>query len=263
MIRRPHYSTALTQAQAIFTESAQLFELWQEGMSATSLFELAREKNVFGSASERRLRNIVIEGFASRFLRDPIAESTPTLKHLFNSCPDLQLLRQINLLYTARQHGILFDFIKDEYWPRAATHSAFIEPKDIHLLIDKGMLQGKLTKNWSDSVRKRVSSYVLGTATDLELLGPPKSGRRPIEFWRPADKLLVYLAYDLHFYGYSDDEIASSAEWQLLGLSRRDVSECFTRLQQRGHWIIQDTGHLMRIEWTYQSRKEMGDALDS
>lgn len=263
MIRRAHYSTALTQAQGIFNETVTLFELWEEGMDAQELFERARAQNILGSASERRLRNIVLEGFASRYLRTPILEAAASLKSLFCSSSDPRLLQQINLLYTARQHGILFDFIKDNYWSKVAYGTSSIAAKEIGVLIDKGLLAGKLEKNWSPSVRKRVSSYVLGAAADLGLLGSSRSGKRPIEYWRPLDALQIYLAYDLHFYGFSDDEVATSEEWQLLGLSRSDVSESFSRLQQSGHWIAQDTGHLIRIEWTYKDRKELIDALHS
>jgi len=263
MIRRAHYSTALAQSQGIFSETMTLFELWEPGMDANELFERARAQNILGSASERRLRNIVIEGFASRFLREPIVEAAPSLKELFCSSTNTPLLQQINLLYTARQHGILFDFIKGEYWGKVAFGAPAVTAKDVTVLIEKGLLTGKLEKNWSPSVRERVIGYVLGTAADLGLLGASRTGRRPIEFWRPLDKLQIYLAYDLHFYGFSDDEVANSEEWQLLGLSRNDVSDSFSRLQQGGHWIAQDTGHLIRIEWNYQDRKELIDALHS
>lgn len=262
MIRRTHYSTALAQSQGVFNETITLFELWKDGMGANDLFERARAQNILGAASERRLRNIVIEGFASRYLREPIVEAAPTLKALFCSSANTQLLQQLNLLYTARQHGILFDFIQHEYWSKVAVGAATVSPKDIAVLIDKGMLTGKLEKNWSSSTRERVCGYVLGAAHDLGLLGPSKAGQRSIAHWRPLDELLVYLAYDLHFYGFSDDEVVASEEWQLLGLSRNDVSDSFSRLQSAGHWISQDTGHLIRIEWTYKNRKELIDALN-
>lgn len=263
MIRRGHYSTALAQAQGIFSETLTLFDLWEEGMGAYDLFENARTQNILNTSSERRLRNIVLEGFASRYLRDPIQEAAGTLKVLFSSCSDTQLLQQINLLYAARQHGILFDFIKDHYWAKVAVGASSISNREVGVLIDKGLLNGKLKKNWSVSVRQRVGSYVLGTAADLGLLGSSRAGMRSIEYWRPMDSLIVYLAYDLHFYGFSDDEVVSSEEWQTLGLSRNDVSENFSRLQQRGHWISQDTGCLIRIEWKYRNRKELMDALDN
>lgn len=249
-------------SQGVFNETMTLFELWEEGMQANELFERARALNILGVSSDRRLRNIVIEGFASRYLRDPILEAAPSLKQLFCSSANTSLLRQLNLLYAARQHGILFDFIQQEYWAKVAVGTQSVSPKDVSILVDKGLLTGKLKKNWSASVRERVCGYVLGAAHDLGLLGPTRAGHRTLEYWRPLDALLVYLAYDLHFYGFSDDEVAGSEEWQLLGLSRNDVSDFLSRLQSAGHWISQDTGHLIRIEWTYQDRKELIRALN-
>ena len=263
MIRRSHYSTALTQAQGIFSETMSLFEVWEEGMRPYDLFEKARAQNILGAASERRLRNVIIEGFASRYLREPILEAAKTLKILFENNPDTRLLQQINLLYAARQHGILFDFIKEIYWKKVSSGSPSVATKDVGVLIEKGLLTGKLEKAWSPSVRKRVSSYVTGAAADLGLLGTSRAGNRSVEYWQPLDALQIYLAYDLHFYGFSDDEVANSDEWQLLGLSRKGVSESFARLQNDGHWIAQDTGHLIRMEWKYKTRKELIDALHS
>ena len=68
MSRREHYSTALTQSQGIPSECLSLFEIWQEGMSANQLFDLVQTTNALNLDSERRLRNVVIEGFGSRFL---------------------------------------------------------------------------------------------------------------------------------------------------------------------------------------------------
>jgi len=89
----------------------------------------------------------------------------------------------------------------------------------------------------------------------------PARGERPILRWRPFDKTLLYLAYDLHFLGFSDDEIVDSEHWSLVGLNRQDVTDCLRRLQIDDHLIVQDTGHLCRIQWKYPNRKNLIDVL--
>ena len=128
-------------------------------------------------------------------------------------------------------------------------------------MIDRGLVTGKLTVNWSDSVRNRVSSYVLGIASDFGLLGNKPAGNRPVLHWSLDEGLALYLAYDLHFLGLSDDEVARSDEWSALGLRREDVTLFLHRLQNRGHLIVQDTGALCRIEWKYPTRQQLAHVL--
>jgi hypothetical protein len=263
MSRREHYSTALAQSQGIVSECLSLFEIWDSSMSLAQLFEVVRSTNVLNMDSERRLRNIVIEGFGSRFLREPYLEAAPSLKEILTHGKDLSLLKQIVFLYAIRQHGIFFDFLTDEYWPAVRAGGSSIRTSDIQLLIDRGLVSGRLEKNWSESVRKRVSSYVLGIATDFDLLAASRTGDRPILSWSPHDSLILYLTYDLHFMGASDDEVANSPEWQAIGLQREDVTLYLNRLQNQGHLIAQDTGHLCRIDWKYTSREELAHVIIS
>lgn len=261
MLRRPHYSTALTQAQGIVGFCQTLFELWEEGVSPNAFFEQVRQANLLNTDSERRLRNIVLEGFASRFLREPFLEAAPTLKLLLTQSQNSAFKTQLILLYALRQHGIFFDFLVEEYWPSVRAGARSFRSSDVARLIDRGLVTGKLSVNWSDSVRKRVSSYVLGITSDFGLLGNKPAGNRPILHWSLEEKLALYLAYDLHFLGLSDDEVARSDEWSAFGLRREDVTLYLNRLQDRGHLIVQDTGSLCRIEWKYTNRTELAHAL--
>lgn len=261
MSRREHYSTALAKSQGIVSETISLFEIWQPGMSSNDLFKEVHSTNALNLDSELRLRDVTNQGFGSRFLREPYLSAAETLKEIFTSCKDHTFLKQLSLLYAMRQHGIFFDFLTDEYWPSVRSGGHSIRTSDIQLLIDRGLVSGRLDKNWSESMRKRVSSYVLGIATDFDLLTASRSGDRPIATWSLHDSLALYLTYDLHFMGASDDEVANSEEWKALGLQREDVTLYLNRLQNKGHLIVQDTGHLCRIDWKYSSREELTHVL--
>jgi len=258
--RRHHYSTALTQAQGIVADCIDLFEIWTEGMTASALFEATRSLGILGSDSERRARNIVVEGFGSRFLRPPHDTVAPSLKPLVARV-DPRLRLEILLLYALRQHGIFFDFMVEIYWPAIRAGRVTLDRSEILGLIDRGRIDRKLATDWSESVRKRVSSYVMGIARDFELLGDAKRGTRPIRQWVPSDGLILYLAYDLHFLGLADDEVIAADEWLALGLERSDVIAYLHRLDQRGHLTLQDSGVICRIEWHYRDRSQLNDAL--
>jgi hypothetical protein len=260
-IRREHYSTALTQAQGIVEESLHLFELWEPGMSAARLFETAKATNLLGSDSERRLRNIVIEGFASRFLREPHLQAAPALKRLLGASRNPAFVREVVFLYAVRQHGIFFDFLTKLYWPAVQASGVGIDSTEIGILIDRGRVEGRLEKDWSPSVRRRVSSYVLGIAKDFNLMGQPSRGSWRIQAWHPQEQTLLYLAYDLHFLGLSDDQVVQSDQWRAFGLERPDVIMYFQRFQTYGHLLVQDSGVLTRIDWKYPTRDAFIDVL--
>lgn len=258
--RRHYYSTALAQAQGILPDCVQLFEHWEEGMSATDLFASTRSLGILGSDSERRARNIVIEGFGSRFLRAPHDSVAPFLKSLIAKA-DPRLRLEIILLYALRQHGIFFDFMVEIYWPAIRAGRMTLDRSETSTLIDRGRIDRKLATDWSETMRDKVGSYVMGIARDFELVADSRKGTRAIQQWIPSDGLILYLAYDLHFFGLTDDEVLAADEWRALGLEREDVIAYLHRLDQRGHLTLQDSGIICRIEWKYRDRSLLNDAL--
>lgn len=261
MTRREHYSASLTQAQGIVDETVRLFEVWEPGVSVAELLEIARRQGTLGFDSDRRLRNIVIEGFGSRFLREPHTAAAPELKRLLLASRSPRLVREVILLYTLRQHGIFYDFLVSCYWPAVRASGVSIDSKEVGLLIDRGRIEGKLRNDWSDSVRRRVSSYVLGTAKDFELVTKPSRGSWRLQSWHPQEDTLLYLAYDLHFLGLSDDQVIQADEWRAFGLERPDVVMFLQRFQTNGHLLVQDSGVLCRIDWKYLNRNTFIDVL--
>jgi len=258
--RRQHYSTALTQAQGIVPESLALFEAWTPGMKASELLEETRASNLLGSDSDRRVRNVVIEGFGSRYLRKPFVESASSLKRLFSQAP-ARLTLEIMMLYAMRQHGIFFDFLVETYWPAVRAGRLYLDRPEILVMIDRGRVDQKLERDWSETVRKRVATYTLGIAQDFELVSASSNGRRAIQDWAPSEKAVLYLAYDLHFLDLSDDEVVGADEWAAWGFEREDVLLHLHRLEEKGFFTVQDTGLLCRVDWKFSERKELIDAL--
>ncbi|MBK1834748.1 DUF1819 family protein [Roseibacillus ishigakijimensis] len=259
--RRSHYSTSLAQSQGIIQECLTLFELWEEGQTANMLLESARQLGSLQTDSERRLRNIVTEGFGSRFLRPPHLEAAPEVRRVLLHSQSPKLIREIILLYALRQHGIFFDFMTELYWTTIRSAGNQILSEDVDSLIDKGVIEGKLARKWSPSVVERVVSYVLGMGRDFELLSPSRRGRADIHSWHPHENTLLYLAYDLHFLGLSDDQVINAEEWTAFGLSRPDVILYLQRFESESHLVLQDSGSLCRIEWSHHTRNALTHVL--
>ena len=112
------YTTQLQAGLGLLNETKALLELWSPGMSANQLHQFALESGRFPTVTARRLRNIVVECFAPRYLADR-GMPAKYLKRLapMISTPDLT---QIFLVFTSRANPILADFVRHVYWSRYA-----------------------------------------------------------------------------------------------------------------------------------------------
>ena len=64
-----YYTTQLQAGLGLIEETKQLLEVYQPAMSAPALYDAALASGRFPLVTARRLRNIVVECFAPRYLR--------------------------------------------------------------------------------------------------------------------------------------------------------------------------------------------------
>jgi hypothetical protein len=74
-------------------------------------------------------------------------------------------------------------------------------------------------------------------------------------------KVAAYLAYDLHFSGFSDSAVIQNPDWMLFGYEFTDVLGLMKDLMSRGHLLVQSSGELVQISWKYRSMEECLNAL--
>ena len=72
MSQQRYYTTQLQAGLGLLEETRQLLQVYQPGMSASQLYEAALASGRFPLVTARRLRNIVAECFAPRYMRDPL-----------------------------------------------------------------------------------------------------------------------------------------------------------------------------------------------
>jgi len=253
------YTTKLGAGQGIVDETRILLDLWERGMDANVLNDLALKSGQFHKLTARRVRNLVIEGFAHRYLgKDGVPASyLKTLKGIFSSREFTQLL----YLYTCRTHSILYDFVIQVYWNAYASARDSISIDETREFVMQANQDGKTSSPWSDNMITRVSSYLNGTCADFGLLEHAKKGVRTILPFRIEARVFVYLAYDLHISGHGDNSVLSHPDWGLFGMDRLDVLNEFKRLALKDWWIIQSAGDVTRIGWHYSSMEELINAF--
>lgn len=253
------YTTQLGAGLGLVYETKALLELWSPGMSASQLYHEALQSGRFPTVTARRLRNIIFECFAPRYL---ILNGAPAqhLKHVLGAAPSSDLV-QLLLLFTARANPILGDFVREVYWVRHAGGYSEVSNKDARAFVERAIDDGNTAKRWADSMVKRVASYLTGCCADYGMLERGLRSTRRILPFRISGLASAYLAYDLHFAGVGDNALLAHPDWQLFGLERKDVLEELKKLSLTGILIIQAAGDVVRISWKQPSMEALCDVL--
>lgn len=162
------YTSQLQAGLGLINKTKALLDLWAPGMSANHLHQVALESGRFPNVTARRLRNIVVECFAPRYL---VAGGTPAM-HLKRLATKISTadLTQLLLVFTSRANPILGDFVRQVYWARYAGGYTHVTNEDARAFVERGIDDGKTVKRWSETTVRRVSAYLTGCCADYGML---------------------------------------------------------------------------------------------
>lgn len=252
------YTTQLQAGLGLLEETRQLLQVYQPGMTVSQLYDAALESGRFPLVTARRLRNIVAECFAPRYLREPHVVNL--LKLLVDRLTAAEL-NQLFFIYTARANLVLADFVREVYWARYSAGRNDLELEDARTFITNSVREGKTQKPWSETTIKRISSYLMGCCADYGLLTTTARNQRSISAYRILPRVAAYLAYELKFSRLGDNQIVSHSDWELFGLERADVRDQLKRLSLQGLIIFQAASDVVHIGWTYKNMEELIDVI--
>lgn len=258
MIEARFYTTQLQAGLGLIEETRQLFDVYQQGMTVSQLYDAALASGRFPLVTARRLRNIVAECFAPRYLRD--TKVVLQLKALVQRLTAAEI-NQLLFIYTARANLVLADFVRDIYWPRYSAGRNDLTLDDARSFVAHSVCEGKTQKPWSDTTIKRVSSYLVGCCTDYGLMTTSGRAQRSIVAYRILPKVAAYLAYELKFSGLGDNQVVSHPDWALFGMEQADVREQLKRMSLQGLLIFQAASDVVHIGWTFKNMEEVTDVI--
>lgn len=253
------YTTQLQAGLGLVNETKVLLDLWSVGMSGPALYRAALESGRFPTVSARRLRNVVMECFAPRYLTDQ-AKPAAHLKKLSSRVSSGSFL-QLLLLFTCRANPILGDFVRAVYWSRYATGALNLSNDDARQFVENGIDEKLTSKRWSASTVKRVSAYLIGCCSDYGLLERSQRASSKISAFRIGPDVSAYLAHDLHFRGVGDNALLVHSDWLLFGLDRNDVLEELKRMALTGILMVQAAGDAVKVSWKVRDMEELCDVL--
>jgi bacteriophage exclusion system BrxA-like protein len=254
-----YYTTQLQAGLGLIEETQALFGQWESGMSTQELFQAALDSGEFPNVTARRLRNIVAECFAPRYL-SPTPQPATWLRPL-NHRINAGSLKQLFFVLTARANLILRDFVTEIYWERYASGYTELSNEDSKEFVCRATNDGKTKKLWSDTTIKRLSSYLISVCIDYSLLKPLTRSARQITPIRLDSCVAVILAYDLHLQGIADNNLINHPDWKLFGLQPEDVRDELKRLSVHKFWIIQTAADVVSISWVYKNMNEVIDVI--
>jgi hypothetical protein len=253
------YTTQLAAGSGIIEESCVLLELWEDGLGPSDLFQTALQSGRFPTMSARRVRNLVVEGFAPRYLADG-GRPARLLKQL-NGALASRERDQLMFVFTCRANEILADFVREVYWPAYSAGRTTISNEEARQFVTRANQEQKTETPWSDSMIERVAGYMTRALADFGMLQPGIKKSRQILPYRLEPRVAIVLAYDLHFAGLGDNAVVQHPDWQLFGLAASDVLGELKRLSRKGLFIVQHAGDLIRITWNKDTAEELAHAL--
>jgi len=253
------YTTQLQAGLGMVEETQVLLDLWQEGMNVPELQKVALQAGQFPKISARRLRNVVAECFAPRYLRDAAAPAI-LLKKL-KSALSRREFEQLLFLYTCRANLILYDFVREVYWHIYGSGRNTIAYEDARNFVKRANQEGQTTQPWSEATITRVAGYLNGACADFGLLERSSKSERQILPYRLEPQVALLLAYDLHSSGLGDNSVLAHEDWGLFGMDRQDALDELKQLSLQGWLIIQSAGNVTRIDWQHKNMEELANVL--
>lgn len=253
------YTAQLQAGLGMVEETRILLDLWQVGMDSVALKQVALDSGRFPGMSARRLRNLVSECFAPRYL---VADAAPArlLKAIRAALPGRES-EQLMFLFTCRANLILTDFVREVYWPAYAAGRDILENEEARVFVTRANQEGKTTTPWSDNTIQDVAGRLTGCCADFGLLERGVRRTRRILPYRLETRVAAILSYDLHFIGLGDNRIVANRDWALFGLEPTDVLSELKRMARKGLVIVQTAGSAVRIGWQYKTMEEVIDAV--
>lgn len=250
------YNVELNRGTGLIQETLILLNLYKVGMTKNEMTKKAIESNVLVKTLDKRIKDIVEDAFYKRYVNED-AFVPVHLQVLVNHFSSLDVITQLFLIYTSRANLILMDFIINVYWPEVRKGTRELDFNYSRKFIAETIRQTDLISGWSETTQKRVASYIIATLVDFRFLDKERNVK-PVFL---HDITANYLAHELHFKGLSDNAVVESEEWKLFGYSRFETIKHLERLSFQGYFILQNSGEIIKINWTYKNMQEFTHAI--
>lgn len=258
--RASTYTTELIKVTGIVSESIELLRIWQPGMRASQLRDIAIREGSLAKESSDRVWVMVRYGFGLRYLREG-QRPARLLKRLVEANAPVAFLRQLFSIYTARINGLFADAASEFYWELSARGITELTRERLLSFISSKVGTPKLPRAWSEDAANRVASGLLKTLVDFGYAAQGRSVSRPLTPPRILPQTVAFVAYEARERGIDDSGLCDEGAFALFGLDRHGALSELVGISGQGHLIVQSAGDLVRVSFNHKTMEEFLDAV--
>lgn len=239
------YNTNLAKGTGFINETLELLSFVEDTDDKKSFLNKCLRSNILGKSTEKRTKDIVSLVFFDRYWKGEIPQQLHSIRE---NGFGLDGMKQLFLVYTARANPIFKDFVIQMVGNKKKFQ---ILPEDSLCFINDAISIGS-APSWSDTMRKRVSSYLISCCKDFGLID--KQGG--ISLFYPDSFVINYFLHEIHFTGSDDNQILTNETWSILQLNNNETLREIEKISFNGSLIYQYSGELLRISWKYKNMNE-------
>lgn len=168
-IRAKQYSAGIMSESSWFLEFKRLVLLKKSGASDEEIKKACLVDNLFGMATERRVRSTY------GYLVNRLATMDSQLIDIFCAA-DLATQKIINFITVIRGDRLYFEFLNEVYREKAILGYDTIEKSDVNAFFRAKAVESEAFSKWKDTTYNKVRSSYLSFMTDANLLRQDKDG---------------------------------------------------------------------------------------
>lgn len=157
------YSAGLMSQSFWFLEFKKAMKLRQEGLGYDEIKKKCIEENLFGAATENRVKRM------AGYIVNRLKAMDDALIELFVSS-DLATQKLINLITILRTDRLFFEFLYEVYREKVILGIACLEDADVNVFFTRKETQSDVIAGWKDSTKKHLRSCYLSFMADANLL---------------------------------------------------------------------------------------------
>lgn len=251
------YDSNLLKGTGLIEETLVLLEAYEKGISKSDFYKKVFELDLLSKSTEARVKDIIKSVFERRYWSAGV-DVISALKKMRAAYVSMEVFRQIFMIYTCRANPILHDFITQSYWNFWDKGYQVLTQEDYEKFIKDALIDGRIEKIWNDNTVYEVGKRINACLIDFKFI----DGSKTIIPIRILEKTANYLVHELHFSGYSDNQILLHPDWKLFNLTKSAIVEILQRISWQGHFIVQYSGEILNISWEYDSMEQFVDGFN-
>ena len=249
------YNSYLQKGGALLDDMRLLVRSW-DSISDDEAQSRGQIQNILAKQTRIRIYDTYRCAFAPRFIKGDPQNAWRLIRPLEDRHLPIEILRPIYYWITARGERLLRDYVTEELVVRHQIGDV-ITTDATGLWIERQI--SRYDRHWSESVLRKVSSGLLATLRDFQILAGDSKKRVAPVYLPPA--AFAYLAFILSLQGHSGRQLVEHPDWKLFLLKTAAVEHHFMDAHQLHLLEYQAAGSLVRISFPTAKIEEYADVI--